>query len=317
VIEGLRSNSVGFVRDYIVMKDTREENKRLRDEIGKLKMQNHFLRAELSTADRVKALLAFQERTPSRTLASRIIGSGTSATSKVVFIDRGSTSGVMQGMAVVTPDGIVGKVVASFPTASQVLLVTDPTFAAGVISLKNRVRGTLKGDGYGSCKVDYIQNEETVEQGEVFYTSGDDRIFPKGLPAGTVRVARPGKTFKEVLVAPLGMQQGLEEVLVVLEGAHQQLPDLKQEPSKGTYLGTPPPEEPASAITPRTGVLTDADRLEERYRRIGESHKYKFGEGFASPDFRTVPPPRSAPPAPNVPSAKPAPAAPPSGPATP
>ena len=56
-----------------------------------------------------------------------------------MFIDQGSLRGVMRGMAVVTPDGIVGKVLASYPTASQVLLITDATFAAGVISDKNRV----------------------------------------------------------------------------------------------------------------------------------------------------------------------------------
>ncbi len=97
-------------------------------------------------------------------------------------------------MAVITPDGIVGKVVNVYPTASMMLVITDPTFAAGVISQKNRVHGTLKGQGHSTVIVDYVQNEQTVEQGEWFYTSGDDRIFPKGLPAGQVAtVARPAK----------------------------------------------------------------------------------------------------------------------------
>ena len=86
----------------------------------------------------------------------------------------------MRGMAVVTPDGIVGKVLDSYPTASQVLLITDPSFAAGVISQKNRVHGTIKGQGQSKCHVDYVQNEEKVDVGEMFYTSGDDRIFPEG-----------------------------------------------------------------------------------------------------------------------------------------
>ncbi len=78
--------------------------------------------------------------------------------------------------------------------AAQVLLITDPTFAAGVISQKNRVHGTVKGRGEPTCIVDYVQNEEKVEAGEWFYTSGDDRVFPKGLPVGQVSVARHGKT---------------------------------------------------------------------------------------------------------------------------
>ena len=81
-------------------------------------------------------------------MAARVIATGAGTGSKVVFVDRGSNSEVEKGMAVVTPDGIVGKVIASFPGASEVLLITDSSFAAGVISQKNRVHGILKGRGY-------------------------------------------------------------------------------------------------------------------------------------------------------------------------
>ena len=113
-------------------------------------------------------------------------------------MDRGTASGVQQGMAVVTPDGIVGKVIAAYPTASQVLLITDPDFAAGVVSQKNQARGTLKGQGTPQCQVDYVPNEQKVEAGEWFYTSGDDRIFPRGFPVGIVKAVRPGQHFKEI-----------------------------------------------------------------------------------------------------------------------
>src|SRR5262249_32303328 len=158
------------------------ENRKLKDEVGKLKLENQYLKAELSTADRAQALAAFQKRTPSKTLAARVIGTSTGTNSKVVFLDRGSSSAVFKVMAFVTPDGIVGKVIASYPTAAQVQLITDPGFAVGVISQKNRVVGTLKGQGRSDCIVDYVQNEQQVDVGEWFYTSGDDRIFPKGLP---------------------------------------------------------------------------------------------------------------------------------------
>src|SRR5205807_1721732 len=148
----------------------------------------------------------------------RVIGTATGASASAVFVDRGSAAGVEKGMAVVTPDGIVGKVLAAYPTASQVLLATDPTFAAGVVSQKNHVRGILKGLGHGNCRVDYLQNEEKVDTGEWFYTSGDDRIFPKGLPAGQVIAARSGNPFQDVTVDPSGLAGGLEEVLIVLQG---------------------------------------------------------------------------------------------------
>ena len=71
-----------------------------------------------------------------------------------------------------------------------------------------------------------LQTEEKVEPGEWFYTSGDDRVFPKGIPAGQVKVVRPGSPFQEIFLEPSGLQNGLEEVLIVLEGVHQQIPDL-------------------------------------------------------------------------------------------
>ncbi len=126
----------------------RSENDKLKHENGELKIENHYLKSELSTADRAQALSVFQAHSPSKTLAARVIGNGTGANSKVVFVDRGSASGVENGMAVVTPDGIVGKVVDAYLTSSLVMLITDPTFAAGVVSQKNHVHGTLKGQGH-------------------------------------------------------------------------------------------------------------------------------------------------------------------------
>jgi rod shape-determining protein MreC len=202
----------------------------------------------------------------------------------------------MRGMAVVTPDGIVGRVLASYPTASQVLLITDSTFAAGVISERNRVRGTLKGVGQNKCIVDYVQNEEKVDVGEVFYTSGDDRVFPKGLPVGTVTVVRPGKTFKEIYVVPSGTQNGLEEVLVVMEGIHQEIPDASAVPSNDIYIMPPPPtDKSASSPTsdqPGSNLTTDADRMRDRYKRIGIAQGHVFGTGTPGgkyPNFNQSP----------------------------
>ena len=157
IIEGLRGGSIGFLHNYILLHDADAENRRLHAELDRLKMENIFLKNELNTADRAKALQVFQAHTPSKTLAAQHHRHRRRApTRKVVFVDRGSVSGVQRGMAVVTPDGIVGKVIAAYPTASEVLLITDPDFAAGVISQKTQVRGTLKGQGTPQCKVDYV-----------------------------------------------------------------------------------------------------------------------------------------------------------------
>ena len=113
VLEIVRRNTIGIAEDYFDLINVRDDNNHMKKELGRLKMENQFLKTELQTADRAQALRAFQSRTQSRTLAARIIGNGTGMNSKDVLIDRGSSSGVMRGMAVVTPDGIVGRVLAS------------------------------------------------------------------------------------------------------------------------------------------------------------------------------------------------------------
>jgi rod shape-determining protein MreC len=291
-LEGIRSGVTNFIGNYITLHDTRQQNREIREQLGKLKMENQFLRSELSTADRARALSVFQSRTQSRTLAARVIGTGAGAGSKVVFVDRGSVSGVEKGMAVVTPDGIVGKVIAAFPVTSEVVLVTDSSFAAGVISQKSHAHGILRGQGSGTCRVEGVQNEEKVEVGEWFYTSGDDRVFPKGMPAGQVKVVRPGSPFEEIFVEPSGLQNGLEEVLIVLEGVHQMVPDAPNASAAAVHLQSPPPADPSIPQAPSTTAAapagTDADRLRNRYKAIGESQNHKFGEGLPGskpPDF--------------------------------
>jgi rod shape-determining protein MreC len=323
VLEFVRENTIGVALNYIHLVNVRQENDQLQKELGKLKLENQFLRTELQTAERVQALQAFQKRTPSRTIPARVIGTGTGANSMVVFVDQGSGAGIMRGMAVITPDGIVGKVLSAYPTASQVLLITDATFAAGVISDKNRIHGTLKGTGRNKCIVDYVQNEEKVEVGEMFYTSGDDRIFPKGMPAGKVSVVREGKSGKEIFVVPAGFQHGLEEVLIVVEGVHQPIPEPATASSE-IYI-MPPPDQPSGADerAAKTGtgaagapaeppsraasLLTDADRLKEKYKQLGESQGHTFGEGGVGsrpPDFNANP--AAAKPKPPAPAGQPA-----------
>jgi len=286
-LEFVRRNTIGLVGDYFVLLGVREENRRLHEELGKLKMQNHFLDSELATADRVRALAAFQSQSPSKTIAARIIGSGTAANSAEVFVDRGTNQGVEKGMAVVTPDGIVGKIVEAYPMASLVLLATDPSFAAGVVSQKDRVHGELRGLGHGNCKITEVQNEQKVDVGEWFYTSGYDRIFPRGFPVGQAVVVRNGSEGKEIFLSPSGFQGGLDEVLIVLEGVHQLIPEQAVAGTGIHMMPAPPPDAPAAAgptaDMPQTGN-TDADRLKAAYKKIGDAQGHVYGEG-TPPNF--------------------------------
>jgi rod shape-determining protein MreC len=299
--EWIRSGTRNFAADYFLLRGARQENLRLKEELGKVRLENHFLKSQLSVAGRLKALEAFRSNIPSRTLPAMAIGTGTGSNSRVVFVDRGTKDGVRRGMAVITPEGIAGKVVSAFPSASLVMLVTEQGFAAGVISQKNRVRGTLRGRGAGTCLVDYIQNEDKVEPGEWFFTTGDDRIFPRGLPAGRITMVKESRGGKEVVVTPSALEHGPDALLIVLDGVHGDIPD-PQTPSEGEISILPPPApDPSSspASPPPGAMITDADRLKEKYRRLGESQNHVFGASPGrAPDFNREPPPGPLPAAP-------------------
>jgi rod shape-determining protein MreC len=321
VLEGLRGGGSGFLHNYVLLHDTNAENRQLKQELDRLKMENIELKNTLNTADRAKALQVFQSHTASKTVAATIIGTGTGANSRVVFVDRGSVAGVMRGMAVVTPDGIVGKVVAVYPVASQVILITDPDFAAGVVSQKTGARGTLKGQGTPQCKIDYIPFEDKIEVGEHLFTSGDDRVFPRGFPVGVVKSVRDAQPFKEVTVDPSGLQRGLQDVLILTEGVHQAIPDAPPA-MQPMYIAPPPPNDakpvegkPTDGKSEETAPLktgggTEADRLRTQYKALGDAQNHVYGTnpaGAKPPDFThlgSAPPP--AQPAQQPPATKPA-----------
>lgn len=289
IVEALRHNTIGFLEDYFILLDVRDQNRKLKADNDKLRMENVYYRNQLTTAESGRVLTLFQAKTPSKTVPARVIGNSTVQMAKAVFIDRGSTSGLKKGMAVVTPEGIVGKVTAVYPLVAQVLLVTDPTFKVGVESQKGHVHGELN-CGTGKCVVEQIQNEEKVATGEWFFTSGEDRIFPKGFPVGTVVSAQPGQGMKDVGLNLSGSPGGAEEVLVVLEGVHQAIPEAPVvEEAAAPMLPAPPPDSAVKGTDDNAGSVkreTEADKVKAQYDAIGKEENHVYG-GYGSnlPDF--------------------------------
>jgi rod shape-determining protein MreC len=203
-------------RNYFDLRGVRQENRDLKAELDRLKLEQVRLSQDAEQAHRLQRLLAFKEQVISQTLAAQVIGTSGSELSRSVYIDRGAQDGVKPDMAVITADGVVGKVLRIFGSTSQVLLINDQSSGAGVILAKSRLQGVLRGTPNGELVVEKVMGDEQVPIGEQVMTSGGDGIYPKGMPVGTVTQVSPGaELFLTVKVKPVANLSKVEEVLVV------------------------------------------------------------------------------------------------------
>jgi len=201
------------------LRRAQKQNQELRAELDTARSQVLQLSEKAREADRLRALLDFKGQLPYPTIAAEVIATSPGERSSAIFIGKGSDAGLATDLAVITPAGIVGKIVAVFPRSAQVLLLTDPTSGVGCLLEKSRLQGVLKGSGDGLAQLRYVMNEQPVSVGDSLLTSGLDQIYPKGLPVGTVVRTGEGNIYKEITVKPAAQLDRLETVLVVLKSA--------------------------------------------------------------------------------------------------
>jgi rod shape-determining protein MreC len=203
-------------RNYFYLRGVRAENRDLKQEIERMRLEQVRMSQDADQARRLQALLAFKEQFVSQTMAAQVIGSSGSEQSRSIYIDKGEKDGIKPDMAVITADGVVGKVLHVYRSTSLVLLINDQTSGVGAILEKSRLQGILRGTPAGEVVLEKVMSDETVPAGEPVLTSGGDRIFPKGLPIGTVvRVSSGSELFLNIRVRPSANLSKLEEVLVV------------------------------------------------------------------------------------------------------
>jgi len=203
---------------YFYLRGVRAENRQLKEQIEQMRIEQVRLSEDAAQAHRLQTLLAFKEQFISRTVAAQVIGSSGSDLSRIVYIDKGESAGIKRDMAVMTADGIVGKVLLVYPSVSQVLLINDQSSGVGAILEKTRLQGVLRGTASGEVALERVMSDEQVPVGETVLTSGGDQIFPKGLPVGTVTKVGNGKDlFLNIKVKPAANLSKLEEVLVLVE----------------------------------------------------------------------------------------------------
>src|SRR6185437_9881425 len=208
--------------NYADLRDVRKQNKELQDQVNRLQMEQARLKQDADQARRLQVLLDFKEKFVAKTVAAQVIATSGTEQSRVITIDKGSNNGIKTDMAVITPDGIVGKIKDVFPLSSQVLLINDRDSGAGVILESSRLQGILKGGSLGELQITDVMSDEKVDAGEQVVTSGGDRIFPKGLAVGTVISAVPDRDndpFLNIRIKPAADLRRLEEVMVVTKVA--------------------------------------------------------------------------------------------------
>jgi rod shape-determining protein MreC len=245
------SKSGGIWSEYIGLRGTRAENARLRAELDQLRLRNRELEGQAGEAQRLGLLLNFHEAHPeTQMLAAQVIGASADPASHTLFLNRGDRDHVRRNQAVITPDGIVGKIVEVFPATSQVLLINDKDSGAGALLADTRTHGVVKGSGDPDPRLDYVVNDEPVHAGEMILTSGEDRIFPKDLLIGTVSIANQGNPFQTIHVRPAARLDRLEDVLILLTPQELKKPNESADAS-GTEPSLPGIVQKEAAASPK------------------------------------------------------------------
>lgn len=209
--------------EYINLVNVRRENKQLQDKIKELNNEIFAGRETQQANVRLTKLLEMKNSVKATTLTATVIGEDVSSWFSTIIIDRGSSSGLKEGMAVVAAEGVVGQIVKVSSSSSRVLLLTDHASGIAATIQRSRARGVVKGKGEGLCSLEFTTREEDVKVGDIVIASGIGGIFMKGLPIGEVTMVRRGEygIFQTVTIRPAVNSSNLEEVLVVLRGGYE------------------------------------------------------------------------------------------------
>lgn len=217
----------GAWNSYLALRHAHRENESLQAELSEMKMRMQRLESRAAEADRLATMLAFRDAHPDAPLlAARVIAASPAVNNKIVYLNRGAEDGVRADMGVITPDGVVGKILSVYPNTAQVLLMTDRESGVGARLVNSRVAGVVRGTAEAQVLMDYVITDQQVGIGEAIITSGQDKVFPKDLPVGTVVETRAGNPFKVIRVKPAAHLDRLEEVFILL--SRQDWETLKQ-----------------------------------------------------------------------------------------
>ena len=209
--------------NYIYLWHTRRDNLALLDENRKLLNSIAGLRETQQENVRLRKLLQFEEKFNLKSTVARVIAKDVSTEFRSVRINRGESSGIRRNMAVVTDEGIVGRILRTTQNTADVVTLLDLLSAVDSIVERSRARGVVEGLTDDVCQLRYALRTDDIQPGDILISSGLGGIFPKGITVGTVSKVnrKPYGITQEVEVRPSVDFSKLEEVLVVLNGEYE------------------------------------------------------------------------------------------------
>jgi len=209
----------GVCGEYLFLVHLQRENERHQKRIADLQRENDQMREMVLSHERLRKLLQFRETLSSTIIAAEVVGRDPSSWFKSFTINKGEKDGVRKGMAVISPEGVIGQIFKTAPSHSVVLLVTDYNSAIDSIIQRTRAKAIVEGGGENRCQLKYLLRAEDVVAGDRVVTSGLGGNFPKGLMIGEIRkVDKKGHgIFQYAELVPSVDFTRLEEVLIIKE----------------------------------------------------------------------------------------------------
>lgn len=206
-------------QQYFFLIHVEEENRVLKQKLMELKEENHQLKEMKLENERLRRLLQFNEKNSLTTMGAEVIGHDPTSWFKSVTIDKGERDGVRKGMAVISPEGVIGQILKTSPHYSTVLLITDYNSAIDSIVQRTRAKTIIEGKGENRCQLKYLLRTEDAAEGDVVVTSGLAGNFPKGLKIGEIsKVDKKGHgVFQYAELVPSADLNHLEEVFIIIK----------------------------------------------------------------------------------------------------
>jgi rod shape-determining protein MreC len=217
--------------DYLDLRHVRQQNQDLQQQIARMRLDEAAISEDALEGRRLQALLSFREKYIGTTVAAQVIGTSGSEQTHVLTIDKGSNDGLRPDMAVITPDGIVGKLRDVSPTNSQVLEINDMNSGAGVVLASSRIRAILRGTIGGRAQISNLTTDPRIKPGEIVLTSGGDQIYPRGLPVGVIESIAPDPDHQPYAAIRVKLAVNLDQVgeVLVITGTTPDLSSVAQQ----------------------------------------------------------------------------------------